>query len=340
MKSRTPEAQTFIASLANTTARNFVQHIMKRNYAQAILEHHPEQEKLSPEKVQQQCDQLVDSAFTRIAQLHQPEQLFPLFARLSRSRPDRDPIWFAAFLEAYRNYKHRRKLQNRYQRLKPYLRGSAYADVGCGGGDFVAFLKQQHAAFETLSGIDVIDWRTGAVKEQIGFQTLDFAQPDTYSQQKYDTMTCLAVLHHVGNTDAAQGIFLQNLRRSLSPGGRLIVEEDVILPQAQISHNDDYRHQVEQLLPDQPVFAEFLALDAATQKDCIILIDFLANALAVGVPEMAFPCGFRSIDDWQSLFEQNGFILDEVSIAGFVPGNFNQSSHVYFVLKADTKVND
>ena len=333
MENRIPEAQTFFTSFANTTARDFVQRIMKRNYALAILEHHPEKEKLSPEEIQQQCDHLVDSSFERIERLNQPEELFPLFAQLSRSRPERDPIWFDAFLQAYQNYKHKRKLQNRYRRLKPYLQGSSYADVGCGGGDFVAFLKHHHPDFKLLSGIDVVDWRTETVKEEIGFQTLDFSLPDTYSSQKYDTMTCLAVLHHAGDTDEAQGIFLQNLRKSLSPNGHLIVEEDVILPRAQISQNDAYHRQVEKLLPKQPVFAEFLNQDAATQRDSIILVDFLANALAVGVPEMAFPCGFRSIDDWRKLFWKNGFVPDEVNIAGFVPGNFNQSSHVYFVLK-------
>ena len=332
MKNRTPEAQTFFASFANKTARSFVQYIMKRNYALAILEHHPDQDSLSPVAVQQQCNQLVDSAFHRIEELSSPEELFPLFAQLSRSRPDRDPIWFDAFLKAYQNYKHHRKLQNRYRRLKSFLRGSSYADVGCGGGDFVAFLKY-HYPFRELSGIDVMDWRTESVKEEIGFQELDFSQPDTFSKKKYDTMTCLAVLHHVGNTDEEQGTFLRNLRKSLSPVGRLIVEEDVILPQEQVSQNNLYQQQLEALLPRQPILGDFLALDTATQKDSIILIDFLANALAVGVPEMAFPCGFRSIDDWLRLFQKNGFTLDEVSIAGFVPGNFNQSSHVHFILK-------
>lgn len=306
---------------------------MKRNYAAAILIHHPGQDQLNQAAVAQQCAQLVDTAFARIDSIRdQPEQLFPLFTSLSRNRPKRDPIWFDAFLQAYRHYKHQRKLQNRYHRLRPWLRGSTYADVGCGGGDFVAFLKTHHPSFEKLHGIDVMDWRTEAVREQIGFQVLDFSQPNTHSAHQYDCMTCLAVLHHVGNTDEAQGIFLQNLRNALSPGARLIIEEDVILPEEEISRNTNYQQQITRLVPEQPILEAFLALDAATQRDSIILIDFLANALAVGVPEMAFPCGFRSIDDWLRLFNQHGFTVEEVSIAGFVPGNFNQSSHVHFVL--------
>ena len=333
MHARTPESLTFFSSFANIQARNFVQHIMKRNYALAILDHHPDSDQLNEKEVEKQCAHLVDTAFARLTGISdQPEQLFPLFATLSRNRSERDPIWFDAFLQAYRQYKHQRKLQNRYRRLRPWLRGSSYADVGCGGGDFVAFLKQHHSSFDKLHGIDVMDWRTEAVREQIGFQVLDFSQPNTHSAHKYDNMSCLAVLHHVGNTDEAQGIFLQNLRDALSPNGRLIIEEDVILPRVEIKGNAYYQQQIAQLLPDQPILNEFLAQDAATQRDSIILIDFLANALAVGVPEMAFPCGFRSIDNWQDLFTRHGFTVEEVSIAGFVPGNFNQSSHVHFVL--------
>lgn len=333
MLARIPESETFFSSFANVQARTFVSSIMKRNYSSAIMTHHPRAAQLDHTEIERHCNVLVDTAFDRIADISdQPEQLFPLFARLSRSRSERDPIWFDAFLEAYQSYKHQRKLQNRYRMLRPYLHGHSYADVGCGGGDFVAFLKQNHEDFTELSGIDVMDWRTPAVKEKIGFQTLDFSKPDSHSQQQYDTLTCLAVLHHVGNTDEAQGIFLQNLRNALRPAGRLIIEEDVILPATQIRNNANYQRQVEALLPEQPILETFLALDATTQRDSIILIDFLANALAVGVPEMAFPCGFRSIDDWCSLFTMNGFSVYETKIAGFVPGNFNQSSHVHFVL--------
>lgn len=327
------EAHTFLNSFTNTDARKFVQYIMKRNYAEAILDHHPDPQSINKKTVIEKCQYLVDSTFQRIEQIqHSPEELFPLFAQLSRNKQARDKIWFDEFLQAYQLYKHQRKLRRRYEKIKAYLQGTSYCDIGCGGGDFVAFLKHHHEPFRQLAGIDVMDWRTEAVKDEIGFQTLDLSQPNTFSEIKYDTMTCLAVLHHVGNTDEAQGIFLQNIRNSLAEGGRLIIEEDVMLPEDEIKNHPAYQHQLEILNSQQRILSDFLQFDYATQKDCIILIDFLANALAVGVPEMAFPCGFRSINEWTKLLENNGFVVEEVKIAGFVPGNFNQSSHVYFVL--------
>ena len=331
--SRLHEAHTFLSSFANTNARTFVQNILKRNYAEAIIEHHPDPQSLDQQQVKHQCEHLVDSVFDRIEEIQSsPEQLFPLFSQLSRNRQPRDEIWFDTFLQAYQYYKHQRKLQRRYEKIKNHLHGSSYCDIGCGGGDFVAFLKRHHEPFQQVAGMDVMDWRTEAVKDEIGFQMLDFTQPDTLSEIKYDTITCLAVLHHVGNTDEAQSIFLQNIRNALSEGGRLIIEEDVMLPDDELRRHQEYQAQVRELEKQQTILSEFLQYDYATQKDCIILIDFLANALAVGVPEMAFPCGFRSIEEWTTLLINNGFEVAEVKIAGFVPGNFNQSSHVYFVL--------
>ncbi|WPP48989.1 class I SAM-dependent methyltransferase [Catalinimonas niigatensis] len=330
---RINEAHTFFTSFTNTKARKFVQEILKKNYAEAIMVHHPEAHLLEKEDVTDKCQYLVDSVFQRIEEIQaSPEELFPLFAQLSRNKQPRDKIWFDEFLQAYQFYKHQRKLNRRYEKIKNYLHGSSYCDIGCGGGDFVAFLKHYHQPFQQVAGIDVMDWRTEAVKEEIGFQMLDFSQPDTFSKVKYDTMSCLAVLHHVGNTDEAQGIFLQNIRKSLSEGGRLIIEEDVILPEDELLRHQEYQEQIQQLKEYQINLSDFLQFDYATQKDCIILIDFLANALAVGVPEMAFPCGFRSIEAWTDILENNGFSISKVKIAGFVPGNFNQSSHVYFVL--------
>lgn len=330
---RLDEVHTFFTSFINIKARKFVQTIMKKNYTEAIMLHHPAPNMVIQAEVARKCQHLVDSAFQRIEKLQtSPEELFPLFAQLSRSNEPRDEIWFDEFLQAYQLYKHQRKLFRRYDKIKEYLQGSSYCDIGCGGGDFIAFLKHHHESFQQLAGIDVMDWRTEAVKEEIGFQILDFSQPDTFSEIKYDTMSCLAVLHHVGNTDEAQGIFLQNIRNSLAEGGRLIIEEDVILPEDELRQNQMYQEQIQHRMSQQSILSEFLKFDYATQKDCIILIDFLANALAVGVPEMAFPCGFRSIEEWIKLLENNGFELADVKIAGFVAGNFNQSSHVYFVL--------
>lgn len=327
------EAKTFLKAFQNRNANRFVQLMMKNNYVEAIIEHHPNRASIVQDVVREKCNGLVDGIFQQIETIvDQPEKLFLLFYKLSRSNPDKNPIWFIEFNEAYYNYRHNRKLSNRLKQLKPFLEGKSYCDIGCGDGDLIVFLKKNYPQFTEYAGIDVLDWRTDKVKEEINFQMLDFTQPGIKSLLRYDTLTCLAVLHHVGNTDEEISIFLNNIRTAIHTNGMLIIEEDVILPQHQTDSNDDYKAQLNTLAMHQPLFAEFLTLDEEEQRAIIILIDFMANCLSVGVPEMAFPCGFKTINEWIGIFIKNNFKVEEVKISGFVEGNFNRSPNVFFIL--------
>ncbi len=327
------EAKTFLKAFQNRNANFLVQLMMKQNYFEAIIEHHPKSASIDTDVVRKKCEILVDEIFGQIEKISdKPDQLIPLFLNLSRSNADKKSIWFIEFNEAYNNYRHNRKLTNRLTQLKPFLKGNSFCDIGCGGGDLILFLKKNYPQFTDYAGIDVIDWRTDTIKEEINFQMLDFSQPDMKSLVRYDTLTCLAVLHHVGNTNEEISIFLNNIHTAISANGTLIVEEDVILPQDQTDSNDDYKAQLNILAPRQPLFAKFLTLDEEEQRAVIILIDFLANSLSVGVSDMAFPCGFKTINEWTKIFIENNFNVEEVRIQGFVEGNFNRSPHVIFIL--------
>lgn len=330
---RIEEANAFLLAFQNGKANFLVRNMMKSNYAEAIMEHHPNRASIEQDLIQKKCDLLVEEIFKQIEKIQdKPAKLFQLFQKLSRKNAAENSIWFIEFNDAYHNYRHNRKLENRLMQLKPFLHGNSYCDIGCGGGDLIVFLKKNYPKFTEYAGIDVLDWRTDSTKDEINFQMLDFTQTGVNSSVKYDTLSCLAVLHHVGNTNEEISIFLNNIRSAINIKGKLIIEEDVILPFYQVNPNDDYRTQLNQLSARQPLFKEFLALAEEEQRAAIILIDFLANCLSVGVPEMAFPCGFKTIDEWTSIFKKNNFKVEEVKIHGFVEGNFNRSPHVFFIL--------
>jgi hypothetical protein len=325
------EAERFLSSYNNDIAREFVRSFLLHNYTDAILEHHPDNVEYAD--IYDKCRILLDAVFSDIGAIsHRPGEIHALFKRYSRLNRDRASIWFEEFLVAYENYKHHRKLFVKVSNFEPYLTGNSFCDIGCGGGDLVYFMKQNYPRFREYAGIDVIDWRTEKVKDLINFQMLDFSRAGTKSNRKYDTLTCIAVLHHVGNTVESLNVFLQNAKTAISGHGRLIVEEDVLLPDAEIRSNPDYRLQVEDLKRDQHMFSEFTQMDRSDQTDVFILIDLFANAFTGGVSDMAYPYGFRSINEWNDLFTDNGFKIEDVDIKGFQKGLFNRSSHVYFIL--------
>jgi hypothetical protein len=113
----------------------------------------------------------------------------------------------------------------------------------------------------------------------------------------------------------------------------VIIEEDVMLPEQELLEDPYLLTQAEDKKRSQPLFAEFLDLDMEEQKDVMILIDLIANILTTGVPDMAFPFGFRSVGHWNELFTSCGFKTKDVLVTGFQEGLFNRSSHVYFILE-------
>jgi SAM-dependent methyltransferase len=242
-------------------------------------------------------------------------------------------FWFPEFNEAYENYKHQRKLQIKLEQLKPFLRTGAFADIGCGGGDLVSYLKENYGKFSSYTGIDVMDWRSEPVREKIDFRVFNFAHPEGPLADKFDFATCMAVIHHVGRDESSRLHFLRNIRESLQPDGLLLVEEDVILPSAEIAAHSSYQQETGHLRKDQPLYGEYLDLEPQEQEHVLIIIDLLANSLTVGVPDMDFPFGFLSIDAWVRLFRKAGYVPEKIQITGFVRGTFNRSSHVIYLLR-------
>jgi SAM-dependent methyltransferase len=331
MVPRIDESETFLTAYNNITARNMVKTMLIDNYSRAVILHHPKGG-LSINVIGQKCSRMIDYIFDRIEEVkYMPEKLFPLFEHLSRNSPRRDDIWCSEFTESYDNYKHKVKLIRRYDLIKGFLNGNTYCDVGCGGGDLAFYVKKHSPTISLSAGIDVVDWRTECLKKEIDFMLMDLSARGTVSSRQFDTVTCLAVLHHISSSDEDMSVFLLNLRSTLKKNSTLIIEEDVIITR-EIQDNPEFVHDVQFLKTTQYYFKEYSALGEKDQMDVLILIDFLANCLSIGVPQMAFPCGFRSIENWMNLFTTNLFRVNEVRIHGFVPGNFNQSAHAAFIL--------
>lgn len=327
------EIRAFMNAYGDNNARDMVQKMMIRHYADAVLEHHPDPTLLDKQIIRECTAALCGSIFHALDEIEgKPDELSGLLLRLSRGTAPRDPIWFRRFNEAYEHYRHRGKLEIKLKQLMPYLTEGDYADIGCGGGDLTAYLKQHYPGFSSCTGIDVMDWRSESVRELIRFRMFDFSRPKDPAPGAFDFATCMAVLHHVGNDDDSRIRFLQEVRKSMRPSGKLLVEEDVILPPDEIAGNEHFLRQVEKRCKKQPLFAAYLSLTREEQEHTLILIDLLANSLTVGVPSMDFPFGFETINGWIRLFGEGGWRVENVRINGFVPGTFNRSSHVVYLL--------
>jgi hypothetical protein len=77
-----------------------------------------------------------------------------------------------------------------------------------------------------------------------------------------------------------------------------------------------------------------MTLAPQDQLRFLMFIDYFANAITQGLPQMSMPFDFRAVEEWWAIFEAQGFRVQETLVMGFQKGNFNRSCHVWFVLDA------
>lgn len=326
------ESTRFLNAFAQIRPRNFMSHLLRRNYATAILTHHPRAASIDSGEIQRKADNLIDCLWASVESCQsRPADLFSVLRRLSRSATPQSACWFPEFCEAYDHYKHHTKLPRRMSQLHDLIPGPSFCDIGCGGGDWLLYAKHHHDSIREAVGIDTLDWRSEEVAGEIDFLPLDFSDPKTVSPRLFDSATCLAVLHHVPPERIT--VFLRGIATALRPGGWLVVEEDTLLDESDLRHPLLPRHAIQPLLEEQPFFEEYLSMPPEQQLAVLIMIDLLGNSLSVGVPDMPFPFGFRHLSDWVNLFTTSGFHVRQIIPAGFVAGNFNQSVHVFFQME-------
>ncbi len=66
---RIKEANTFLKAFQNKSANQLVQKILKNNYSEAIIEHHPNVESIDKDLVHMNCNNLVEDIFGQIEKL-------------------------------------------------------------------------------------------------------------------------------------------------------------------------------------------------------------------------------------------------------------------------------
>lgn len=219
------------------------------------------------------------------------------------------------FNRIYHQYKTLTKPEGDFQTLQKLLPGNSVLDYGCGSGYLDARLAK--GGYRVLT-TDVLDYRYEEAR-QLPFVQMSSATGIGYPDDSVDVALVLAVLHHINADDLPHVI--QRLRKVARHA--LIKEDTYGWPEQAEGLADSVR--------TQPLLRAFLEMTLENQQQVLVLIDFFANAIAQGVPEMNMPFAFKTVPEWEQVLLENGFRVTRRILAGFEPGRMHKSCHVWLV---------
>ena len=261
---------------------------------------------------------MVDGAFDTLSRSQgdgvDPERLVQATSMLlADTFKKSDPSFW--FNRIYHQYKTQTKPEADFQRLQRLLPGKRVLDYGCGSGYLDARLaKGGYEVFTT----DVLDYRYAEARH-LPFVRMASATDISYPDDSVEVALVLAVLHHIDPGD------LPGVIRRLGKIARyaLIKEDTYGLPGGV--------EGLEEGLATQPLLRTFVGMTLAGQQQVLALIDFYANAIAQGLPEMNMPFEFKTLPQWQQVLPHNGFRVTRSLVTGFEHGLMHKSCHVWLV---------
>ncbi len=262
---------------------------------------------------------LLDRAFQLLVDARDDPQQFQAAVGALSSQVFRkqDPdFWFN---RVYRHYKEVLKPQIRKQKLAPWIQGKRLLDFGCGDG--LTSKALQETGCQPLL-CDVLDYRNPAASD-LPFVQMTDPRRIPYPDCSADTAIVMAVFHHVAAPDLP--ILIKELKRV---SRRLIVEEDSYGVPEDVDG-------LSQVLERDQLLKEFMGLALEDQRRYLMFIDYFANAITQGLSQMDMPFNFKTVPEWQALFENQGMIVRKILPMGFQPRQFNRSCHIWFVLDSN-----
>jgi SAM-dependent methyltransferase len=226
-------------------------------------------------------------------------------------KKDDDSFWFN---QIYRHYRQHIQPENNFRQFQEFILGNTVLDFGSGSGCLaLQMVRKGYKVYTT----DVIDYRFGEAQD-IPFLKMESPTEIPYSKGSIDTAIALAVLHHIDGENIPK--ILMSLSKTAN---RLLLKEDTFnLPPI-------LKIQQEQLR--QPLLNYFTDLSLESQYQSLILLDFFANAIALGVTEMNFPFQFKGISEWSKLLNANGWQITKIKLTGLEEHRMHKSCQAWII---------
>ncbi len=180
-------------------------------------------------------------------------------------------------------------------------------DLGCGTGILAKILVEENK-FQHITGIDLHPYPEWELfkNPKITFKVVaekDFF--DFLSTEKPDTATLTWVLHHMEHDE--QERYVGYLYKVLKPGAQLVILEDSY--STELSPENDIG-----------VHDSFMKFNEEDRYKIMGVYDWVANKVLAQRYKVNIPMTYRTLEEWEKLFSNNGFKILRKKFIGF-PNN-------------------
>ncbi|MGA2091608.1 MAG: methyltransferase domain-containing protein, partial [Endomicrobiales bacterium] len=214
-----------------------------------------------------------------------------------------------------------------YAHIQPFLMGlppgALVLDVGAGNNALGKTILTHQPTLH-VTGTDIIDYHDQTPVPNLRFIKMDSQTHIPLPDQQADVIVCNAIAHHVA--PEIMDSFLSEMSRLLKPGGKIILIENTFSPtllaneHADQDINEEFGELVRQHGPE---FANaYFAFN-----------DWYTNIVIQEIEGIPLPYNFKSIEEWDQLLGDHGFISDTKNHFGFPRYSLHKPSIGIIVMK-------
>jgi SAM-dependent methyltransferase len=305
----TATLETICLALQNRQVSEFVHRSVRSGYREVCPD------------MQAEIDAMLQEAFDQLASSQRPmldpHKLLEVTQRLLEQtfRKGDPSFWFN---QAYHRYKTQSKPEDDFRQLHALIAGERLLDYGSGSGYLAARLAR--GGYQVITA-DVLDYRYPEARH-LPFVRLATPTDLDLPGGSIDTAVVQAVLHHIDPQDLPTV-----LQRLAQVARRVLIKEDTYQVPAHLPGLAD-------TLARQPLLGAFIALSLEGQFQALALIDFFANAIAQGIPQMNMPFAFKTVQGWRQALQAQGLPVIETLLLGFETGRMHKSCHAWFICES------
>jgi len=232
---------------------------------------------------------------------------------------DADKKW----QRAYRKYKEDTKYSGTYSHIRSCVEdvpdGGVIADIGCGDMALSREIAKNKPKI-TVIGTDIFPQQQPELSNvRYVHQTEPLHIPDI-KDGSVDVVVMNAMLHHVPDRDVAT--LLDEIRRILKPGGRLVLIEDTL--------SVDKDLLAEDMLMDREMTRKFADLVSKHGTDFakgfLAFNDWYANHLVHRWYRMPVPYSLHTMEEWEVIMKKSGYMTSRMQYYGFPEKSFHKPS--------------